>query len=58
MEAIRVEEMVGAIKLDSRVQASFPIGGLQVMAVGSNSGGPLVAQGFNVNMPHVDGIVG
>lgn len=58
METIRVEEMVSAIKLDSRVQASFPIGGLQIMAVGSNAGGALVAKGFNVNMPHVDGIVG
>ena len=58
LEAIRAEEYVGAIKLDSRVQASLPIGGMQVMASGSNSGGPLVARGFNVNMPHIDGIVG
>ena len=58
LEAIRAEEYVSAIKLDSRVQASLPIGGMQVMASGSNSGGPLVATGFNVNMPHVDGIVG
>ena len=58
LEAIRAEEYVGAIKLDSRVQASLPIGGMQVMANGSNSGGPLVARGFNVNMPHIDGIVG
>lgn len=58
MEAIRVEEMVNAIKMDSRVQTGIPIGGISVMATGSNAGGALVATGFNVNMPHGDGIVG
>ena len=58
MEAIRVEEMVNAIKLESRVQTGIPIGGISVMATGSNAGGALVATGFNVNMPHGDGIVG
>lgn len=58
MEAIRVEEMVNAIKMDSRVQTGIPIGGISVMVTGSNAGGALVAKGFNVNMPHGDGIVG
>jgi hypothetical protein len=58
MERIRVEEMVSALKLDSRVQVGIPIGGIQFMGTGSNAGGPVVVQGFNVNIPHGDGIVG
>lgn len=34
MEAIRVEEMVNALKLESRVQTGIPIGGISVMATG------------------------
>ena len=58
MERIRVEEMVNALKMESRVQIGMPIGGVQIMATGANSGGPVVVNGFNINMPHGDGIVG
>lgn len=58
MERIRVEEMVNALKMESRVQIGIPIGGVQIMATGANSGGPVVVNGFNINMPHGDGIVG
>lgn len=57
-EAIRAEEYVKAIKLESRVQATTPIGGIQILATGSNSGGPVVSTGFNINFPHLDGVVG
>ena len=58
MERIRVQEMVNALKMESRVQIGMPIGGVQIMATGANSGGPVVVNGFNINMPHGDGIVG
>jgi len=58
MERIRVEEMVTALKMDSRVQIGIPIGGIQTISTGANGGGPMVSQGFNLNMPHGDGIIG
>jgi hypothetical protein len=58
METIRVEEMVEALKMDARIQGTMPIGGMQVLAFGSNGGGPIVTNGFNINMPHIDGIIG
>lgn len=58
MEVIRVEEMVKAIKMDSRVQVGIPIGGIQITGSGANSGGPVQITGFNINNAHGDGIVG
>lgn len=58
LEGVRAEEYVKAIKLESRVQTAIPIGGISVMTTGSNAGGALVGTGFNVNMPHSDGIIG
>lgn len=58
MERIRVEEIINALKMDSRVQIGIPIGGIQIMATGANAGGPVVCTGFNVNYPHGDGIIG
>lgn len=56
MEVIRVEEIFKAIKMDSRVDSSLPIGGIQFSGVGGNAGGPVVVQGFNINNPSVAGI--
>lgn len=58
MERIRVEEMVKALKMESRIQGATPIGGIQVIATGANAGGPVVCNGFNINMPRTDGIIG
>ena len=57
MERIRVEELVNALKMDSRIQIGIPIGGIQITATGANAGGPVVSQGFNTNFCHGDGII-
>lgn len=58
MERIRVEEMVKALKMDSRVQIGVPIGGIQITGTGTNVGGPVQITGFNINNAHGDGILG
>ena len=58
MERIRVEEMVKALKMDSRVQVGIPIGGIQFVGTGANAGGPVEVSGFNINNAHGDGILG
>lgn len=58
MERIRVEEMVKALKMDSRVQVGIPVGGIQITASGGNAGGPIQVVGFNINNAHGDGILG
>jgi len=58
MERIRVEELVKAIKMDSKVQIGIPIGGIQFVGTGANAGGPVTITGFNVNSPHGVGIIG
>ena len=58
MEVIRVEEMVKALKMDSRVQVGIPIGGIQITGTGANAGGPVQIAGFNINNAHGDGILG
>lgn len=57
MERIRIEEIVNALKLGSRIQISIPIGGIQVIGFGSNSGGPVVINGYNTNFVKGDGII-
>lgn len=56
MERIRAEEYVNALKMESRVQVSIPIGGIRIMATGANSAGPVVSNGYNINFVHGDGI--
>lgn len=58
MERIRVEEMVKALKMDSRVQVGIPIGGIQFIGSGANAGGPVEVIGTNINNAHGDGILG
>lgn len=58
MERIRVEEIVKAIKMDSKVQIGIPIGAIQFTGTGANAGGPVVVTGFNINSPHGIGIIG
>lgn len=57
MERIRIEEIVKALRLDSRIQVSIPIGGIQIFGVGANSGGPVTITGFNTNFVHGDGVI-
>lgn len=57
MERIRVEEMVRALKMDSRIQVGIPIGGIQITGTGANAGGPVQITGFNINSPHGDGVL-
>lgn len=57
MERIRVEEMVKALKMDSRIQVGIPIGGIQITGTGANAGGPVQIQGFNINNTHGDGVL-
>lgn len=57
MERIRVEEMVKALKMDSRIQVGIPIGGITIQATGGNAGGPVTVTGFNINAAHGDGIL-
>lgn len=58
MEVIRIEELVKAIKMDSRVQAAIPIGGVMSVTTGANAGGPVTCTGTNINFPKCDGILG
>ena len=57
MERIRIEEIVKALKMDSRIQIGIPIGGIQFSGTGANAGGPVVVTGFNINNAHGDGII-
>lgn len=57
MERIRVEEMVKALKMDSRIQIGLPIGGIKIQGQGANAGGPVVITGFNINNAHGDGVL-
>lgn len=57
MERIRVEEMVRALKMDSRIQIGIPIGGIMVSVTGANAGGSFVATGPNTNNVHGDGVI-
>ena len=57
MERIRVEEMVRALKMDSRIQIGIPIGGIKITGTGANSGGPVQITGFNINAAHGDGVL-
>lgn len=59
MERIRVEEIIRALKMDSRVQIAIPKGGIQFMGTGTSGAGiPVSVTGFNVNDVHGDGIIG
>lgn len=58
MERIRVEEMIKAIKLDSKVQIGIPIGGIQFQGTGASPAGPVIVKGTNTNAPYGVGIIG
>ena len=49
MEAIRVEEIINAIRDDGQIQISIPPGAIQFTGSGSNAGGPVVVVGTNIN---------
>ncbi len=49
MEAIRVEEIVNAIRDDGQIQISIPPGAIQFTGSGANVGGPVSVVGTNIN---------
>lgn len=52
-----VDEVFRAMKEDANVQISHMPGAISVMAAGANGGGPLVAQGININFSKGQGII-
>ena len=58
MERIRIEEIVNALKFESKIQIAIPPGGIVVQANGANAGGPVVVVGTNVNNVTGTGIIG
>lgn len=54
---VMVDEIVKALKLESKVTASIPMGGLKITGTGVNSGGPFVFEGNNVNTPRITGLL-
>ena len=49
MEAIRVEEIINAIRDDGQIQISIPPGAIQFTGSGGNAGGPVTVVGTNIN---------
>lgn len=58
MERIRVEEIIDALKLKSRVQVAIPPGGVTIYGVAYTDKGPAPVTGQNINFVHGDGIIG
>ena len=52
-----VDEIYRAIREDANVQISYAPGTISVMAMGANAGGPVVAQGININFSKGQGII-
>ena len=51
------EEFVNAVKQDSVVLLTIPMGSVKVTATGGNVGGPVQCVGQNINFPEIKGIV-
>lgn len=49
MEAIRVEELLNAIRFDGQIQIVIPPGGIQTLGTGANAGGPVTVTSTNIN---------
>ena len=52
-----VKCVVDAIKNDSCIQVAIPMGSILVQAVGGNTGGPVVAEGYNIMDSICKGII-
>ena len=53
---IIVDEIFHAHKFDSLVEATTPIGAVQSLGIGSNSGGPVIVTSFNLTPFPIFGI--
>jgi len=53
---IITEEVVDALLLDAKIEVVIPPG-VQVIATGANSGGPIVVQGATTNIAAGDGVI-
>ena len=52
-----VEEIFRALREDSNIQVSFAPGTISIIAFGSNSAGPVVSQGVNLNFPEGQAVI-
>ena len=52
-----VEEVFRTLREDANIQVAHAPGAISVLTNGSNSGGPLVGQGFNINFSKGNAIV-
>lgn len=57
MERIRVEEIIKAIRMDSKVEVVVPPGSIAITAFGANAGGPVTVQGTNTSPVNLGGII-
>ena len=57
MEVIRIESIVKALHEDSKIQLTIPPGAIYIKAIGSNSGGPVISEGTNINVITGEGII-
>ena len=57
MEVIRIESILKALHEDSKIQISIPPGSLYIKSIGSNSGGPVISEGTNLNPITGEGII-
>ena len=52
-----VEEIFRALREDSNIQVSFTPGQISVLTFGSNSAGPVVSEGVNINFPEGQAVI-
>jgi hypothetical protein len=51
------EEIVKALKMESKVSVAVPPGGMQIVGNGVNSGGPFIFEGKNANASLMTGVL-
>lgn len=52
-----VNEILRAIREDANIQVAFKPGDISVLTTGSNGGGPMIAQGININFPQGTAVI-
>ena len=57
MERIRIEEIVDALKNESKVQVTIPKGAIQIIAQGASAAGPVTVEGSNPKVINAYGII-
>lgn len=54
---IMTEEIVKALKMESKISVAVPPGGMQIVGNGVNSGGPFIFEGKNANASLMTGVL-